>query len=109
MIVRELIKELLEFDLDTEIKITILPGGMPDNLTYSSKINYLDYNEEDDRYEIVLLSDDFVNSNKDGTLIDLLKQCKLTGYGVEEFPEALKQYEEMKERRKEKNDGRSSI
>ena len=109
MIVRELIKELLEFDLDTEIGLKILPGGMPDNLVYCSDINFIDYDETNDRYEIVLLSEDFVNENKTGTLVDLLKQCEVTGYGVEEFPEYIKEYEEMKERRKEKNDGRSSI
>ena len=96
MIVRELIKELLDCDLDTEIKLSILPGGMPDNLSYSSDINYVDYNETNDRYEIVLLSEEFKNENKDGTLVDLLKQCKITGYALEEFPEYIKEYEEMK-------------
>jgi hypothetical protein len=87
MNVRELIKELIECDLEAEIKIKLLASTMPDGKDYISgvDIHAIDLNES----EIVLVSGEFIN--EDGkNLTHLLKQCKLTGDGITEFAEYIK-------------------
>ena len=88
MNVKELIKELIECDLETEVKIKLIASTMPDGKDYISGVDIhgIDLNES----EILLMSSEFIN--KDGeNLTNLLKQCKLTGDGITEFPEYIKQ------------------
>ena len=93
MKVRDLIKELIDLDPEADIRINILPGGMPDNLNYYADDFAIDYSSACDAYDIYFSTFDFKN-NKDGTLVDLLRQCKPTGDGITEFPEYLRSYDE---------------
>jgi len=97
MKVRDLMKELIDLDPEADIRINILGGGMPDNLEYHTGNHYfmIDYSNTSDAYDIYFSAMDFKN-NKDDTLVDLLRQCKPTGYGVTEFPEYLRSYDETK-------------
>ena len=84
MKVKELIKELMDGHLEDEIKIKLISVSMPDGKTYISNIENdvaIDLNES----EIVLTSGEFINE-EGKPLTDLLKQCKLTGDGINEFP-----------------------
>ena len=84
MKVKELIKELMDGHLEDEIKIKLISVSMPDGKTYISNIEgdvAIDLNES----EIVLTSGEFINE-EGKPLTDLLKQCKLTGDGIDEFP-----------------------
>ena len=84
MKVKELIKELMDGHLEDEIKIKLISVSMPDGKTYISNIEgdvAIDLNES----EIVLTSGEFINE-EGKPLTDLLKQCKLTGDGINEFP-----------------------
>ena len=85
MKVKELIKELMDGHLEDEIKIKLISVSMPDGKTYISNIEgdiAIDLNES----EILLTSGEFINE-EGKPLTDLLKQCKLTGDGVNEFPD----------------------
>lgn len=87
MNVKELIKELIECDLETEVKIKLIASTMPDGKEYISDVDI--YGIDLNKSEIVLTSGEFIN--EDGkNLTHLLKQCKLTGDGITEFPEYIK-------------------
>ena len=95
MKVKDLIKELIELDQDVDIKINLMGGSMPDYLNYFVEPNYIDYNPNTNVYEICISNSEIKNENE-GTLLDLLRQVKPTGDGVEEFPECLKIYDKKK-------------
>ena len=95
MKVRDLIKELIELDQDVDIKINLMGGSMPDYLNYFVEPDYIDYNPNTNVYEICISNSEIKNENE-GTLLDLLRQVKPTGDGVEEFPECLKIYDKKK-------------
>jgi hypothetical protein len=88
MNVKELIKELIECDIETEVKIKLIANTMPDGKEYTSDINI--YGIDLNKSEIVLTSGEFINEDGE-SLTNLLKQCKLTGDGITEFPEYIKQ------------------
>ena len=93
MKVRELMKELIDLDPDTEIKILMNPFSVPDGKRYFANISIddVDY-DPNDFYYIFISSQEF--KSEDGTLLNLLRQCKTSGDGVTEFPDYLKMYDE---------------
>ena len=97
MKVRDLMKELIDMDPYTEIRILVSPFSTPDGKQYFADIDnaIIDYDSGNDVYDIFLSAMDFKN-DEDGTLVDLLRQCKLTGDGTTEFPEYLRSYDETK-------------
>lgn len=95
MKVRDLIKELIELDPDTDIKINLMGGSMPDYLNYFAEPDYIDYDPNTNVYEICISNSEIKNENN-GTLLDLLRQCEPTGDGLIEFPECLKNYDKEK-------------
>ena len=99
MKVRELMRELIDMDPDTEIRILVSPFSTPDGKQYFVNIDnaLIDYDSGNDVYDIFLSAMDFKN-DEGGTLIDLLRQCELTGDGITEFPEYLKSYDEERKK-----------
>ena len=93
MKVRELITDLLEHEMDAEVKLKILNGSTPDNKDYIADISSL--GSFTNPCEILLHVDDFINEDdKSKTLFDFIKDCKPTGDGIDEFPEYVKWYNE---------------
>tara|TARA_R110000851_G_scaffold90055_3_gene196481 strand:+ start:464 stop:751 length:288 start_codon:yes stop_codon:yes gene_type:complete len=92
MKVKKLMKKLIEMDPDTDIRINLMGGSMPDYLNYFAELDYIDYNPNTEGYEICISNSEIKNENT-GTLLDLLRQCEPTGDGVTEFPECLKNYD----------------
>jgi hypothetical protein len=92
MKIKELIKELVEFDPESEIRITIMAGTMPNHKDYHADIDIdgFDYVLEVDKCQMLLTSGEFINEDGE-SLTNLLKQCKLTGDGITEFAEYIKQ------------------
>lgn len=101
MIVRDLITELLEHEMDAEVKLKILYSSTPDNRCYTADIN--SFGSLTSPCEILLNVDDFTNEDDQSkTLFDFIKDCKPTGDGTYEFPEYIKYYNERR-----KNDRRA--
>tara|TARA_B110000503_G_scaffold101523_1_gene151690 strand:+ start:562 stop:852 length:291 start_codon:yes stop_codon:yes gene_type:complete len=92
MKVKKLMKKLVKMDPDTDIKINLMGGSMPDYLDYFAELDYIDYNQNTKGYEICISASAIKNENT-GTLLDLLRQCEPTGDGVTEFPGRLKHYD----------------
>ena len=92
MKVKKLMKKLIKMDPDTDIRINLMGGSMPDYLDYFAELDYIDYNQNTKGYEICISASAIKNENT-GTLLDLLRQCEPTGDGVTEFPECLKNYD----------------
>jgi len=97
MKVRDLVKELIELDQDVDIKINLMGGSMPDNLDYFAEPDYIDYDPNTDAYEICI-SNAEIKNEKNGTLLDLLREVEPTGDGIEEFPERLKFYDKQRKK-----------
>lgn len=93
MKVKELITELLEHDMDAEVKLKILNSSTPDNESYSADVE--SFGSLTNPCEILLHVDDFINEDdKNKTLFDFIKDCKPVGDGTYEFPEYIKYYNE---------------
>jgi hypothetical protein len=92
MKIKELIKKLVEFDPESEMIITIMAGTMPNHKNYHADIDIdgFDYVPKVDKCQMLLTSGEFINEDGE-SLTNLLKQCKLTGDGITEFPEYIKQ------------------
>ena len=97
MKVRDLVKELIELDQDVDIKINLMGGSMPDNLDYFAEPDYIDYDPNTDAYEICI-SNAEIKNEKNGTLLDLLREVEPTGDGIKEFPERLKFYDKQRKK-----------
>jgi len=97
MKVRDLVKELIELDQDVDIKINLMGGSMPDNLDYFAEPDYIDYDPNTGAYEICI-SNAEIKNEKNGTLLDLLREVEPTGDGIEEFPERLKFYDKQRKK-----------
>jgi len=93
MIVKDLITELLEHDMDAEVKLKILNSSTPDNECYSADVE--SFGSLTNPCEILLHVDDFKNEdNESKTLFDFIKDCEPIGDGIQEFPEYIKYYNE---------------
>jgi hypothetical protein len=92
MKIKELIKELVEFDPESEMIITIMAGTMPNHKNYHADIDIhaLDYVSGIDKCQMLLTSGEFINEDGE-SLTNLLKQCKLTGDGITKFAKYIKQ------------------